>query len=253
MEPVTLIPLEGMPHIQKGADLTRLVYEAAERSGYGLNEGDIVVIAQKVVSKSEGRLVDLNGVQPSARASDLAAATGKEARLVELILQESAEVLRARDGVLIVEQRLGFVCANAGIDRSNIPQGDGIVVGLLPHDPDASARRIRRRIRDLCGRDVAVIINDTHGRAFREGAVGVAIGISGMVALLDRRGHRDLYGYELRSTIVAMADEIAAAASMLMGQSDEGIPAVIVRGLIYPRGEGSARELLRPKEKDLFR
>jgi len=177
----------------------------------------------------------------------------KDPRLVELILRESNEVLRLHEGVLIVEQRAGWVCANAGIDRSNVPPGDGEVAALLPEDADASARRFAERLRELTGRTVAAIVNDSHGRAWREGSVGVAIGVAGLRPLKDERGRRDLYGYELLTSVIGWADEIAGAASLLMGQTDEGIPVVLVRGLRFEPAEGSAQEIIRPRERDLFR
>ncbi len=217
-------------------------------------DGDIVVIAQKIVSKAEGRWVRLDDVDPSPRAAELARITDKDPRMVELVLRESREVLRARPGVLIVEDVRGFICANAGIDRSNVQQdGAGERVLLLPENPDRSADEIRRQIEARTGRHVAVIVNDSHGRAFREGTVGVAIGVSGLPALWDRRGELDLTGYTLHATVIGWADEVAAAASLLMGPAAEGVPAVAVRGLARPPGEGKARDLLRPRERDLFR
>lgn len=216
--------------------------------------GDVLVLAQKIVSKAEGRLIRLTDVQPSARAEELALETGKDARLIEVILQESHEVVRVRPGLIIVQDRRGLVCANAGIDRSNIQQhGDDEEVALLPLDPDASARRLRGEIFQLTGVRIGVIINDSHGRAWREGTVGVAIGVAGMPAVWDRRGETDLTGYVLQHTILGLADEIAAAASLVMGPAAEGLPAVIVRGLELPEGDGTAQDLQRPRETDLFR
>ncbi|HLJ67400.1 MAG TPA: coenzyme F420-0:L-glutamate ligase [Chloroflexota bacterium] len=251
---LALIPVSGLPMIAAGDDLAGLIVVAAGGPQVW-QTGDILVVAQKVVSKAEGRTVDLTGVDPSPRALELAAATGKDSRLVELILQESREVVRTRPGLIVVEDTRGFICANAGIDRSNIEQhgDDDETVALLPLDPDASAAEIRRRVLTLTGADIGVIINDSHGRAFREGTVGVAIGLSGTPALWDRRGDADLTGYTLQHTVIAIGDEIAAAASLLMGPAAEGIPAVIVRGLLLPAGESSARELQRPRSMDLFR
>jgi len=247
---VRLIPIAGLPAIQPGDDLPELV---VERLPEPLQDGDLVVIAQKIVSRAEGRLVRLNDVEPSDRAREMAPVAKKDPRLVELILRESNEVLRLRDGVLIVEQRDGWVCANAGIDRSNVPPGNGEVAALLPEDSDASARRFAERIRELTGRTVAVVINDSHGRAWREGSVGVAIGVAGVRPLKDERGRRDLYGYELQTSVIGLADEIASAASLLMGQTDEGIPVVLIRGLAYEPADGSAREIIRARDRDLFR
>lgn len=212
----------------------------------------MVVLAQKIVSKSEDRIVSLDRVTPSARAVELGKAVLKDPRLVELILRESKEVLRAVPNVLIVEHRLGFVMANAGIDHSNV-EGDEDQVLLLPADPDGSARRLRDRFKEIAGVEVGVIINDSWGRAWRMGTTGAAIGVAGVPALVDMRGLPDLNGRILRVTEVAHADEIAAAASLVMGQSNEGQPAVIVRGLGPPARDGNGQELVRPKKMDLFR
>ncbi|HSB90536.1 MAG TPA: coenzyme F420-0:L-glutamate ligase, partial [Anaerolineales bacterium] len=219
-------------------------------------DGDVLVVAQKVVSKAEGRRVNLAEVVPSARAVALAREGGKDPRVVEVVLRESRRVVRAQRGVLIVEHRLGFVCANAGVDHSNVA-GEGSAGGewilLLPEDPDASARHLRQSLESWSGKRLAVLIIDSHGRPWRMGTVGVAIGVSGFPALVDLRGREDLFGYRLRITQVGLADEIAAAASALMGQADERRPVVHVRGLPYPLREGSTAELLRPAEEDLFR
>jgi coenzyme F420-0:L-glutamate ligase/coenzyme F420-1:gamma-L-glutamate ligase len=246
--------VRGLPLIRPGDDLAALILAALERSGEQFEAGDVLVVAQKIVSKAEGRIVSLASVCPTERARALAEETDKDPRLVELILQESAEVVRSRPGLIVVEDRRGFICANAGIDRSNIEQGgDEETVALLPLDPDASARTIRERIAIQTGVELAVIVNDSHGRAWRQGTVGVAIGLAGMRALWDRRGDPDLTGYVLQHTVIGLADEIAAAASLLMGPAAEGIPAVIVRGLSLPRGDGTARDIQRPREMDLFR
>ncbi|GAB4514163.1 MAG: coenzyme F420-0:L-glutamate ligase [Anaerolineae bacterium] len=252
---VTLTALTGLPDICPGDDLATLIAEAAARCGLALASGDVVVVAQKIVSKAEGRLVRLADVEPTPAAIDLAHRSGKDPRLAELILRESREVLRTRPGLIIVEHRLGFVCANAGIDHSNVGPGnedDGMVL-LLPEDPDASAERIRDGLRVLTGADVAVLVIDSHGRAWRLGAVGVAIGVAGLVPLTDLRGRSDRYGRQLRVTQVGTADELAAAASLLMGQADEGTPVVVVRGATYQKGCGKIGDLLRPRELDLFR
>lgn len=246
-----LRPLRGIPRVGKGDDLVEIALVGLEKSDERLCDGDVLVFAQKIVSKSEGRAVNLDDVMPSARALELANETGKDARLVELILQESSEVLRHRPGLLIVVHRLGFVLANAGIDRSNVGSGDQVL--LLPANPDGSAAKIRKDLRKRTGRDVAVLIIDSIGRAWRQGTVGTAIGGSGLPALLDLRGRPDLYGRPLESTDIGLADELAAAASLAMGQADEGLPIVLARGVPYDRRDGSARDLLRPKESDLFR
>jgi coenzyme F420-0:L-glutamate ligase/coenzyme F420-1:gamma-L-glutamate ligase len=250
---VTLVPVQGLPLIRGGDDLTSLII-AALGPNYSPVQGDILVIAQKIVSRAEGRVVALDEVRPSAQAYELATESEKDPRLVELILRESREVLRVRPGLIVVEDRRGFVCANAGIDRSNVVQaGEGDRVALLPADPDASARRLRARIHELTGSWLGVVINDSHGRAFREGTVGVTVGVAGLPALQDRRGDTDLTGYVLEHTVIGLADEIAAAASLLMGPAAEGVPAVLVRGLDLPSGNSNATELQRPREKDLFR
>jgi coenzyme F420-0:L-glutamate ligase/coenzyme F420-1:gamma-L-glutamate ligase len=251
---ITLAAIPGIPLIRAGDDLAEILLERMGRAGMAVQHGDVLVICQKIVSKAEGRLVPLSEVAPSAEALALAAETGKDARLVELILRESRAILRQRPQLLIAEHRLGWICANAGIDRSNVarPEEDEVVL-LLPEDPDRSARHLRDALSAATGRELAVIINDTHGRPFRNGAVGVAIGVAGMAPLSDLRGQPDLFGYRLQTSVLGTADEIASAASLLMGQADEGRPAILVRGAPIYLGEGSARELQRPEEKDLFR
>lgn len=253
---LSLTALPGLPVIEPGADLFALIFQALKRASLDLQSGDILVLAQKIVSKAEGRFVNLGSITPSVRAAELAAVTEKDARLVELILRESKTVLRQRGGLLIVEHRLGFVCANAGIDHSNVQSGGGAAedwVLLLPENPDASAERLRRRLEAASGASLGVLIIDTHGRAWRNGTVGVVIGLSGVPAVVDLRGQIDLFGYTLRVTQVAAADELAAAASLLMGQAAEGTPVVHVRGFPYPLRESSLAELIRPEEQDLFR
>ena len=253
---LTLRALEGFPLVRAGDDLAELISRALQENGLGLQDGDIIVIAQKVVSKSEGRQVDLAGVQPSQRALELAEQTGKDARVVELVLQESREVLRQRPGLIVVEHKLGFVCANAGIDRSNIHQGAGSgeeSVLLLPENPDRSASRIRQALEEEFSARIGVLIIDSHGRAWRQGTVGITIGLSGLPGVVDLRGEPDLFGYQLQVTEIGAADELAGAASVLMGQAGEGLPLVHVRGFPYPLREGSFSELPREKESDLFR
>jgi coenzyme F420-0:L-glutamate ligase / coenzyme F420-1:gamma-L-glutamate ligase len=253
---LVLTALPDLPLVQAGDDLGRLILDGLSRAGIALASGDAIVVAQKVVSKAEGRLVNLADVTPSPRAHELAAITRKDPRYVEVVLSESVEVLRARVNTLIVEHRLGYVCANAGIDRSNIgphaDAGDEFVL-LLPRDPDQACQQLRERLREATGVDVAVVINDSHGRAWRTGTVGVALGAAGFPALLDLRGQPDLFDYALQVTQIGLADELASAASLLMGQADEGRPVIHIRGVPYPFREGSARELLRAKEFDLFR
>ena len=247
---LALTGLAGVPPVAPGDDLAALAVDAARASGVSFEDGDALVVAQKIVSKSEGRLVPLDAVSPGRRARDLAAEVDKDPRLVELVLSESRSVLRARPGLLIVVHRSGAILANAGIDASNV--ADGAVL-LWPEDADASAARLREAFRRRPGVDVAVVVNDSVGRPWRMGTVGLAIGVSGMPGLVDLRGRRDLYGRPLQVSEVALADELAAAASLAMGQADEGRPMVLARGVPYSRREGSAAELPRPAEQDLFR
>ena len=254
MNHLTLTAVPHIPHVQPGDDLTGLILHAMAQADMTLADGDVLAIAQKIVSKAEGRLVRLADVQPSARAVEVAAQTDKDPRVVELILQESDEISRMRRGVLIVRHRLGFTSANAGIDRSNVAQSsDEETVLLLPRDPDGSAEKLREEIAARLGAQVGVVITDSHGRPFRMGTVGVAIGVAGIPALWDRRGEPDLYGYELQHTDVGVADEIAAAAGLLMGQAAEGTPVVVISGLQLPFAAGKATDLVRPKEFDLYR
>jgi coenzyme F420-0:L-glutamate ligase/coenzyme F420-1:gamma-L-glutamate ligase len=251
---ITLSAVPGIPLIRPGDDLAEIILGCLREADLSLQDGDVLVIAQKIVSKAEGRLVAPHLVEPSCEATALAAETSKAPELVEIILGDSCEVVRHRPGVLVVEQKSGFICANAGVDHSNVPTRNGEPqVALLPADPDESARRLRKRICQATGRQIAVIINDSHGRPFRLGTCGVAIGVAGMTPLSDRRGDPDLFGQPLRITTVGTADEIAAAASLLMGQADEGLPVVLVRGATYQHADGTARDLLRPREHDLFR
>ena len=251
---LTLTALGGIPLVKAGDDLSNLVLQGLAASGEQLQAGDVVILAQKVVSKAEGRMVDLRDVRPSTRAIDMAHVAGKDPRIVQLILDESTEVLRARAGVIVVEHRLGFVAANAGIDQSNVNQDGGDQHALLlPEDPDATCRAIRQALSERTGMDVAVLIIDSFGRAWRNGTIGTAIGVSGIPGLLDMRGQPDLFGRQLHTTEVGMADELAAAASLIMGQSSEGRPIVLARGVPYARRDGSARELLRSRQMDLFR
>ena len=249
---LSIAALAGIPLVKEGDDIAGLILNGLAASGLLLRRGDVLVIAQKIVSKAEGRVVDLRGVTPSPRAKQLAAEVDKDARLVELILRESAEVVRHRKGVLVVAHRSGIVLANAGIDASNVA-GDEHHVLLLPEDCNRSCRDIRARLGVLTRVEPAELIIDSLGRAWRNGTVGVALGAAGLPALLDLRGTADLFGRELRSTEVGIADEIAAAASMLMGQAGEGTPIVLLRGLNLPDADGSAADLIRPREIDLFR
>jgi coenzyme F420-0:L-glutamate ligase/coenzyme F420-1:gamma-L-glutamate ligase len=253
MNDLTLIPFTGIPLIKPGDDLGALVVAAANTAGVSLQDNDILVVTQKIVSKAENRFVRLHDVVPSPRARELAEVTGKDPRLVEVILWDTAEVIRASQNVLIVQHHLGFISANAGVDHSNVSAEVDTVL-RLPADPDQSARRLRTRLRELTGAAPAVIINDSHGRPWREGTVGVAIGVAGLVPVQDLRGRPDLFGFRLQYTTVGFADQVAAAASLVMGQADEARPVVLVRGLAYEPGEeASAHQILRPRETDLFR
>src|ERR1044071_2979923 len=253
---LTLAPLTGIPLIRQGDNLADLVLKAIQENNITLEDDDILVFAQKIVSKAEGRTVNLAMIAPTRRALELATLTEKDARLVELILQESNEVLRTRPGTIVVEHKLGFVCANAGIDHSNVAGSGNTTeewVLLLPAEPDHSAATIRKEIVSKTGKQIAILIIDSHGRAWRNGTVGAAIGIAGLPGLQDLRGQADLFGFTLRITQVGVADELAAAASLVMGQAAEGTPIVHVRGFPYELREGSLKELIRPKEQDLFR
>ena len=248
---VEIIGVTGLPIIGEGDDLAALILRAAGEQGTPLRDGDVLVVSHVVVSRAEGRTVDLREVAPSGAAENFAAFTGKDPRLVEVVLSDARAVRRMAPGVLITETRQGFVCANSGVDRSNVPGEE--VVALLPEDLDESARRIRERIRQLSGAEVAVIVCDTHGRAHRDGEVNVAVGASGISVIRDRRGEHDLFGYELKVKRTAVADELAAAAELVIGQADEGIPVAIILGYRYEHSEtSSARELVRPREMDLF-
>jgi coenzyme F420-0:L-glutamate ligase / coenzyme F420-1:gamma-L-glutamate ligase len=251
---LTLTPIPHFPHVRPGDDLAALLLATLHQAGITLLSGDVVAIAQKVISKAEGQFVNLGDVEPGAAALDLAAATAKDPRLVELILQESDEISRYKKGVLVTRHRLGFISANAGIDRSNVAQAEGgETVLLLPVDPDKSAAAIQQALQAAFEVPLGVVITDSHGRPFRLGTVGVAIGVAGIPALWDRRGEPDLYGYRLQHTEVGIADEIAAAASLLMGQAAEGRPIVLLRGLHFTGPSGQATDLIRPKSLDLYR
>jgi coenzyme F420-0:L-glutamate ligase/coenzyme F420-1:gamma-L-glutamate ligase len=243
---VRILPLEGIPEIEEGDDLAALLAEAAARAG-GLEDADVLVVAQKAVSKAEGRVVGLDELEPSAQALELAG--DRDPRHVEAILRESAQVVRVRPPLIIAETRHGFVCASAGVGASNA-KGAGTLI-LLPLDPDASASALRERLRGLTGRDVGVIVSDSFGRPFRQGTTDVALGVAGIVALRDLRGVRDRRGYELHATQIAVADELAGAAELVMGKVD-GVPAAVIRGLDL-RGDGRGADIPIPEERDLFR
>lgn len=248
-----LTALEGLPEIEPGDDLSVIILDAAAQQGVDFADRDVLAIAQKVVSKAEGRVVELGSIKPGQVAMTLAAETLKDPRLVELILQESNSVVRAQPGLIIVEHRLGFVCANAGIDRSNVPGSGEERVLLLPVDPDRSARAIGQALQAAAGAEIGILIVDSHGRPWRLGTVGMAIGVYRVPVLLDMRGTPDREGRGLEITQIGLADELAAAASILFGQAAEGTPVVHIRGLPYPLQDSQLEDGLRSRDKDLFR
>jgi coenzyme F420-0:L-glutamate ligase/coenzyme F420-1:gamma-L-glutamate ligase len=247
---IRVIGLPGLPIITPGADLVGLIHEAARTAEIPLHEGDILVITQKIVSKAEGCLVELKDVTPSAFATHYARLWDKDPRNVEVVLRQSRRIVKMDRGVIIAETHHGFICANAGVDQSNIEGQD--VVAVLPPDPDASARAICQGLRERLGVDLAVIICDTFGRPWREGLVNVALGLAGLEAIKDYTGMHDAQGYELKVTALAIADELAAAAELVMNKLDN-VPVAIIRGYDYPRGDGSLAQLIRAPERDLFR
>ena len=250
MRSITLSAIEGIPIVNQGDDLARLIAGGIEKTGLKLQAGDIVVVCQKVVSKAEGRVVDLKTIAPSEFANSLAKRWEKDPRAVELVLRQTNRIVRNDRGVIIVETGQGWVCANAGVDESNsLTDGSAI---LLPEDPDASAARIRAGLKNLCGVDIAAVVTDTFGRPWRDGLTEICLGIAGMNPILDLRGTTDLGGRELHHTVVAIADELAAAAGLLMEKA-AAVPAVLVRGYAYQAFDGSAKVLIRPAEADLFR
>ena len=245
-----IIALQGMPEVRPGDDLAALILEAAGRQGLAFEQGDVLVVTQKVVSKAEGRIVDLESVEPGPFARQIAERWEKDARVVEVVLGESERIVRMDHGVIICETKHGLICANAGVDGSNVERVG--TVSLLPEDPDASAATLRRRVEEATGVAAAVIITDTFGRPWREGHVNFAIGVAGMTPVLDYTGQTDPAGHELRVTQMAVADELAGAAELAHGKLDR-VPVAIVRGYTYPPGSGTARDLIRDPEKDLFR
>jgi coenzyme F420-0:L-glutamate ligase/coenzyme F420-1:gamma-L-glutamate ligase len=257
-ESMRLFAVRGLPMIRPGDDLPALIVEHLQAGGESLQPGDIVVIAQKVVSKAEGRLVRLNDIEASTQAHELADTVGKDPRVIQVVLDDSREILRVRRGLLVVEQRSGWVCANAGVDRSNVqPDGESDYLALLPQDADASAETIRAGLAELSGidtGDLAVIINDSHGRAWRIGTTGVCIGCAGMPPVWNQRGLHDLFGYELVASEECIADELAGAASLMMGQSNEGRPVIVIRGYQLPAAPpANAQTIQRPPDTDVFR
>jgi coenzyme F420-0:L-glutamate ligase/coenzyme F420-1:gamma-L-glutamate ligase len=247
----TAFAIPGIPMIQAGDNLPGIILKACTDANIKLQKNDVLVISSKIVSKSEGQIVNLADVTPDAATLELAAFVDKDPRIVQIILQESRSISRKAQGVLVTQHRLGFVSANSGIDQSNVGIPNSVL--LLSKDPDESARQIRSAIRETLGIDVVIVISDTHGRPFRMGNVGVAIGLAGMLALEDKRGEHDLFGRELVATVQGYADMVASAAHLLCGEAAEGRPVIVLRGLDFPIGEGRASDLNRPPERDLYR
>jgi coenzyme F420-0:L-glutamate ligase/coenzyme F420-1:gamma-L-glutamate ligase len=251
MVKVEVFPVENLPIVKEGDDLGELICSATKKQGTPIQEGDIIVVTHIVVSRAEGNIINLDDIVPSPTAKAIAKDMGKDPALIEVILRETKSIIRIGDGHLITETKHGLICANAGVDRSNIPGERN--VAPLPKDPDLSARRIRQRIKDLTGKDVAILISDTHGRALRSGQINVAVGVAGMKPIRDRRGENDLFGYTLRVKQTAVADELCSAAELVIGQANEGIPVALIRGYPYQKSEeASLKELLWPREKALF-
>jgi coenzyme F420-0:L-glutamate ligase/coenzyme F420-1:gamma-L-glutamate ligase len=251
MNRVEIIGVTGLPTIKEGDNLAKMVCEATERQGIPIQNGDIIVITHVFVSRAEGNIVNLDNVIPSDFAKAFAQRFNKDPNLIEVILREARSIVRMGDGKLITETKHGLVCANSGVDHSNVPGNRN--VALLPKNPDRSAQKIRREIRKLTGKDVAIIISDTHGRPLREGEINIAIGVAGINPIRDRRKEKDLFGYTLKIKRTAVADELSSAAELVIGQADEGIPVSIIRGYSYPKSErAKATNLIRPREKDLF-
>jgi len=248
---VEVFPVTGLSIIKEGDDLALLICQAAKKQGTPIQNGDVIVVTHVIVSRAEGNVVDLETVIPSEFAKTVANTTGKDPRRVEVILRESRSIVRMRDGKLITETKQGLVCANSGIDQSNVP--GNTVVAPLPEDSDRSAQRIRQKILELTKKDVAVIVSDTHGRPLRQGEINIALGTSGFEPLRDRRGEKDLFGYTIRIKRTAIADELASAAELVIGQTNEGIPVAIIRGYPYPKSEtANATKMIRSSEEDLF-
>jgi coenzyme F420-0:L-glutamate ligase/coenzyme F420-1:gamma-L-glutamate ligase len=252
VNPIQVFAVENLPLIKKGDNLGKLIVEAAKKQNTPIEEKDIIVVTHVVVSKAEGNVINLDKVKPSEKAKEIAQKTNKDPALVEVILQETKDIVRVGQNSIITETVSGIICANAGVDRSNV-SGDRNVVPL-PKNPSVSAENIRKEIKRLAGADVAVIISDTHGRPFRLGEINVAVGVAGFKPIRDRRGEKDLFGYVLRIKQTAIADELSSAAELVIGQANEGIPAAIIRGYNYQKDENaSATSLTRAKERDLFR
>jgi len=251
VDKIQIIPIQGIPLIKKGDNIAELLCNAAEKQGTPIQNDDIIVVTHVIVSKAEGNVINLDTVEPSEFAKTIAKQTEKDPALVEVVLREAKSIVRMGNNNIITETKHGFFCANSGVDRSNVLGERN--VAPLPENPDESAAQIRRKIRELTDKDVAVIISDTHGRPLRDGEINVAVGVAGFKPIRDRRGEKDLYGYTLRVKRTAIADELASAAELVIGQANEAIPMAIIRGYIYPKSEDAkATELIRPKEKELF-
>jgi coenzyme F420-0:L-glutamate ligase/coenzyme F420-1:gamma-L-glutamate ligase len=250
---VTIIGLAGIPLVKAGDDLAAITLDGYKATALAPEDGDVLVVAQKIVSKAEGRFVDVTKITPSREAAALAAETQKDPRFVEVVLSESRRIVRHRPNLIIAEHKLGFVMANGGIDHSNVAPGGDERILLLPIDPDGSAERLRNQLVGATGKTIAIIVSDSFGRAWRRGTVGVALGTAGLPAIIDWRGHPDLFGRPLEVTETGFADEIAAAASLVMGQADEAVPIALVRGLSWSAPDAPAADLVRPPEHDLFR
>jgi coenzyme F420-0:L-glutamate ligase/coenzyme F420-1:gamma-L-glutamate ligase len=251
MNPIQIIGIRDLPIVKAGDNIAELICKAAEKQGTSIQNGDIIVITHVIVSRAEGKIINLNEVKPSEFAKNIAKQYRKDPAIVEVVLRESKNIKRMGDGKIITETKHGFICANSGVDKSNVP-GE-CFVALLPDNPDISAQKIRGEIKRLTGCDVAVIISDTHGRPLREGEINVAIGVAGIKPIRDRRGEKDLFGYVLQVKQTAVADELASAAELVIGQADEGVPAAIIRGYKYQKSESAkATELIRPEHEDLF-
>lgn len=251
---IKIIGIENIPIVEEGDDIADLILNAMNNENIAIKNQDVFIVAETIISKAEGNKIDLKSIKPSLKAMEIAEKTGKDPHIVGAIIEESNEILKVGPDFIISETKHGFVCANAGIDESNVEEG---MATPIPDDPDKSATVIREKIEKTTNKEVVIIISDTQGRAFREGAIGTAIGISGMDPLWDRKGEKDLYGRELQTTSIAVADELASAASILMGQADEGIPVVIIRGVSYindlKNNNATSKDLIRPKKYDVFR
>jgi coenzyme F420-0:L-glutamate ligase/coenzyme F420-1:gamma-L-glutamate ligase len=248
---IEIFAVTGLPIVKEGDDLASLICQAAEKQGTPVQNSDVIVATHVIVSRAEGNVVNLESVTPSEFAKSIAKTTGKDPRLVEVILRESKSIVRMSEGKLITETKQGLICANSGVDASNVSGNSN--VALLPEDADRSAQTIRQKIMQIVGKDVAVIVSDTHGRPLRQGEINIALGTSGFEPIRDRRGEKDLFGYKIRVKRTAIADELSSAAELVIGQTNEGIPAAIIRGYAYPKSEtANAKKMIRPPKEDLF-